>query len=193
MPKLEVANIMLALGGDAGNTVPKYRITAAEVAVLRLIHGNESVTDIEPVGHEERTHRQELTRLTDRYGRNIEGRTQAPAVMQLFPGAAARVFERFEELDDIPAEYYKAETRVSSTAPDKPRQTAKPLDPVEQQPDPAAVAGAATEADAASAASSEAQQQGAEDGAQQGNQTPAEPADGVEDIQDEHTDKDVLS
>jgi hypothetical protein len=116
---MEQANILLALGGDKGNTVPKQGVTAAEVAVLRLIHGDEAVTDIEPTGEDKRTHRQEIGRLTELYGRlQPNGRRSAPAVDALFPGAAARVFETFEELD-LPEEFYKTETRVKAAPREK--------------------------------------------------------------------------
>lgn len=115
---MQTANIMLSLGGDHGTTVPKYNITAAEIAVLRLIHGNDAVRDIEPSGNIERTHREEIDRLRTRYGRakidNGEG-DQVSAVNALFPGAAARVFTSLDELE-IPEEFYKAEKRVKPTA-----------------------------------------------------------------------------
>lgn len=128
---MQIANILLALGGDSGNVVPKYKVTPAEVAVLRLIHGDEAVTDIEPLSADAidedsgrpRTHRQEITRLSHVYGKvQPNGRRAAPAVAQLFPGAAARVFESFDELD-LPDVFFKATGRV------KPAPAAKdPLD-----------------------------------------------------------------
>ena len=80
---MQLARILLALGGDAGNTVPKTGITPSEIAVLRIIHGEESVKEIEPYGQVDRTSRQERQRLVELYGRNIEGRTTARAVDML--------------------------------------------------------------------------------------------------------------
>lgn len=114
---MHTANILLSLGGDNGNVVPKYNITAAEIAVLRHIHGEEAVQDIEPAADINRTSRVERQRLVEAYGRRIDGRFASPAVDALFPGAAARVFETLDELD-LPDEFYKAERRVKSrTAP----------------------------------------------------------------------------
>lgn len=110
---MEVANIVLSLAGDAGNTVPKFNVTAAEIAVLREIHGEEAVHDIEPIGTIERTSRAERQRLTEIYGRMHEGQRRAPAVERLFPGAAARVFETIEELE-LPEDFFKAESRVGA-------------------------------------------------------------------------------
>lgn len=113
---METANILLAIGGDKGNCVPKYGVTAAEVAVLRFLHGEDAVFDIEVIGQVQRTHRQEIARLAEIYGRQDGDRRVSPAVDALFPGAAARVFETFEELE-IPEELYKAETRKTARAP----------------------------------------------------------------------------
>lgn len=97
---MEKGNALVALGGDSGNTVPKYDVTPAEIAVLRVIHGDDAVFDIEKTGTIDRTNRQELARLTEVYGqRQPNGNSAAPAVSALFPGAAARVFESFDELE----------------------------------------------------------------------------------------------
>lgn len=126
---MEIANILLALAGDTGNTVPKHGVTAAEVAVLRVIHGDDAISDIEIIGEAEddgkpRTHRAERARLSERYGRQNEGRWASPAVDMLFPGAAARVFETFDELD-LPEELFKAERPTRATRVAKPAEPAK--------------------------------------------------------------------
>lgn len=114
---MQTANALVALGGDSGNTVPLYGLTVAEIAVLRLIHGNEGVNDIEPVGTVERTHRAERTRLIEKYGKADEtGNFKAPAVEALFPGVAARVFETFAEAE-IDDSFFKASARVGHSAP----------------------------------------------------------------------------
>ncbi|GAA4169072.1 hypothetical protein [Shinella granuli] len=119
---MQTANVMLAIGGDAKNTVPKYGVTAAEVAVLRYIHGEDAVFDIEVTGSVERTHRQEIGRLTEVYGRQEGERRVSPAVADLYPGAAARVFETFDELE-IPDDLYAAAGRKVA-APVKPKKEA---------------------------------------------------------------------
>ena len=124
---MQIANVLLHLSGDAGNTVPKYGVTAAEVAVLRHIHGDDAVVDIEPTGEVTRSHKSERERLLEVFGRNEDGRFAAPAVERLFPGAAARVFERFDELD-LPEDMFKAQTRARATAaPVEEPEVAKPV------------------------------------------------------------------
>lgn len=109
---MQTANILLALGGDTGNTVPKRAVTAAEIAVLRAIHGEGSVTDIEPVGDINQSNRAELGRLRQNYGRAMDSENNS-IVAQLFPGAAARVFETLDELD-LDQSFYKPITRASA-------------------------------------------------------------------------------
>lgn len=113
---MQTANCLVAIGGDDGNKVPKYSVTAAEVAVLRLIHGEGSVSEINITGTVERTHRQEIGRLTEAYGRMEGEKRVSPAVSSLYPGAAARVFEDFRELE-IPEEFYVAKSRKTARDP----------------------------------------------------------------------------
>lgn len=114
---MQIANILVAISGERGNTVPKYDVTPSEVAVLRLLHGDDAVTDIEITGEKKITHRAERDRLAEAYARkNADGRFIAPAVDALFPGAAAALFETFDELD-IPEDFYKAKGRMTPPAP----------------------------------------------------------------------------
>lgn len=110
---MQIANILLAIAGERGNTVPKYDVTPAEVAVLRLLHGEDAVTDIEITGEKKTTHKAERERLNEIFARkNEQGHFFAPAVSQLFPGAAASLFDTFDELD-IPEDFYKAKGRMT--------------------------------------------------------------------------------
>lgn len=98
---MQLANIMLALAGDPGQVIPKFNVTPSEVAVLRVIHGSDAVNDITIVGDVNRTHRTEHERLTLTYGRGINGEIRSPAVDRLFPGAAAKLFDTFDELGGV--------------------------------------------------------------------------------------------
>ena len=114
---MQIANILLALAGERGNTVPKYAVTPSEVAVYRLLHGDDAVTEIEVTGETKIAHKAERDRLSEIFARkNENGQFVAPAVQQLFPGAAATLFENFDELD-IPEDFYKAKSRMVPPAP----------------------------------------------------------------------------
>ena len=128
---MQYAHIMLALGGDGGNQVPKFFVTPAEVLVLQAIHGDQAVTEVDILDFdddrikdnvtkeeiknlENRTNAQDLARLREdyRYARVDDGNGSQLLVMNsLFPGAGAKAPENFSELDSIPDEFYKAEER----------------------------------------------------------------------------------
>lgn len=128
---MQIATITLMLGGDAGNTVQKFDVTPSEIAVLRVIHGDDAVTEIFPTGDVTRTNRAERQRLMERYGRNQpNGQFSAPAIDMLFPGVAARMFDTLDELE-LDESFFKADTRVTS----KPAKVAPA--PVEQGAPPA--------------------------------------------------------
>lgn len=137
MPDIfEIADCHIALGGDQLNTVPRFGVTAGEIAVLQVIHGSDAVHDIIPRGTIERTQRVERDRLKAQYGnaRNSDGRSHVDII---YPGAAARIFERLDELELADAQFKSA-----------PVARANP----EVQAERAAAADAADEAAAASVA-----------------------------------------
>lgn len=122
---MQTANIMVDLGGDNGNQVPKYKATAAEIAVLISIHGESAVHDIEPLGDEEFvdidgeqvrwTNRAELTRLRRIYSTAKDGEDRL-IIDNLFPGSAAQVFETIDELG-LPEEFFKPTARAAAPDP----------------------------------------------------------------------------
>jgi hypothetical protein len=109
---MQLANCLVAVGGDVGNTVPKYDVTAAEIAVLRAIHGEHAVIDIEPTRDIQRGNGEELGRIRANYG-NARDTENNSIVNMLFPGAAARVFQTIDELG-IPEEFFKPTSRATT-------------------------------------------------------------------------------
>lgn len=124
---MQIANCLVAVGGDQGNTVPKYGITATEIAVLRAIHGEDAVKDVEPVGEIQRSNREEISIVKTRYA-NAKDSENNSIVEQLFPGVAARAFETLAELD-LPEDFMKATSRASVTQA-APEPAAAPEDEV---------------------------------------------------------------
>lgn len=80
---MQLINVMLRLGGDVRNTVPKFGITVAEAQLLRAIHGDDALSDVEPLDAEvDITPRKEVERLAEVYtGRDPDGR---PIVLSAF-------------------------------------------------------------------------------------------------------------
>lgn len=127
---MQTANIMLAIGGDRGNTVPKPAVSVAEIALLRAIHGEDAVFDVEPLDAPAMedgvvlSNRAELNRLLRTYdAKDADGNR---IVSLLYPGAAARVFETLDEIG-LPDEYFKPTERSApvKAAPAAPKAKAK--------------------------------------------------------------------
>lgn len=117
---MQLANILLALGGDRGNSVPKTRVTAPEIAVLMAIHGVDAVYDIQPLDEEvKRGVREELDRLRQLYTARDEDNKSLVEVV--YPGRTPALHETIEELE-LPEELFATESRVSA----KPKASAKP-------------------------------------------------------------------
>lgn len=121
---MQRANCLVSLGGDHGNTVPKNLCTAAEIAVLREIHGDDAVNEIEPVDEVKRSNRDERGRLLAIYG-SAKYPDQKPIVETMFPGVAARVFETLGELD-LDESFFKATGRLTAAAPVAPAAAERP-------------------------------------------------------------------
>lgn len=112
---METANVLVALGGDKGNTVVKYGVTAAEIAVLRAIHGDDAISDVDPTGDVVASDREERDRLSDLYGRALD-HTGRQIVGAVFPGVGARLTERLADLGLVPEQY-----KPTARAVPKPR------------------------------------------------------------------------
>jgi hypothetical protein len=95
---MQLANVMVKLGGDNNNIVPKAGVTPAEILVLRHIHGADCVIDIRPAGHDrKRRHEQEYERLSQRYDKAAgaftatAGEERKSVMGTLFPGALRKL------------------------------------------------------------------------------------------------------
>ena len=94
---MELANILLALGGDRNNTVPKYNVTPAEMAVLAAIHGADAVFDIVPTGETvARSFRDERDRLVQLYPAKDEDNNLVVGVV--YPGSSPVLHTTIESL-----------------------------------------------------------------------------------------------
>ena len=131
---MQTANIMLALGGSMGNTVQKFGVTPSEIAVLREIHGEAAVFDIDPQEDVERNSREERSRLHEVYGKP-PGSRELSAVDVLFPGVASRLFETLDELE-IDQSFFKATERARPKAATKAKPSPEPDEVEAEAPAP---------------------------------------------------------
>lgn len=111
---MELANCLVALGGDIENTVPKFDVTPAEVLVLMAIHGKDAVTDVEPTGNSvTRSNAEELARLKFTYP--AKDADNQPVVQRIYSGSRPELHETFAELE-LPETSYKVLQRVKPAA-----------------------------------------------------------------------------
>lgn len=138
---MQLANALLALGGDKGNTVPKYRLTAAEIAILQAIHGSDSVFDIVPLDeHLSVSVREEKTRLLEQYpSRDDDG---ALVVEAVYPGGAPIMHQKIADLQLDSSQFAVTErlapTPVAEVKKAAPKRTTKTKAKEESKDEPAA-------------------------------------------------------
>lgn len=105
---MERAHCMIALGGDKENTVPKI-VTPPEVEILRRIHSDDAVHDIEVIGDTDVSKQQELGRLGYNYGAAADQDNKS-YVMMMYPSHTL-LPTTFAELG-LPETFYKATARA---------------------------------------------------------------------------------
>lgn len=113
---MDYVNLQVAIGGDAGNTVPKFYVPVSEIPVLMALHGPDSLTEFEQVepheGIEELSNGEELQRLHSLYGHVTDGNGDS-VLRQVYPGAGAKVLESIDDIE-IPEGAYKVTERATS-------------------------------------------------------------------------------
>lgn len=108
MAKVELADCVLNIGGDAGNQVPKTAITPAEIAILRAIHGEDSVHSLKPLDAAEVDLHEEMDRLQAFYGWKEEN---ARLIQRVLP-TVSNMPLTLRELR-MPEEYFVALARAA--------------------------------------------------------------------------------
>lgn len=122
MVKMELADCVLNIGGDAGNQVPKTAITPAEIAILRAIHGEDSVHSLKPLGADEVDLHEEMDRLQAFYGWKEEN---TRLIQRVLPTVASMPLT-LRELR-MPEEYFVALARaVPAVDEEAPEETEAP-------------------------------------------------------------------
>lgn len=99
---MQLANIMVRLGGSLLNTVHVANASPAEILVLRAIHGDDAVTDVRPTKFTPKRHDAEFERLATKYDRAASmaapGSEKSPLLSRLFPGAIKKLPERLADV-----------------------------------------------------------------------------------------------
>lgn len=101
MPAFETANVEVRMGGDVKNSVVKYRVTAAEIMILRAIHGDDSIVDVMPLDASDdvkRSNANERARLRGLYTAR-DGESLDLVIDRVWPGAGAYLPSTIAELE----------------------------------------------------------------------------------------------
>ena len=131
---MQLADCLVRLGGDVGNTVPKYGVTAAELALLREIHGPDAVINILPAGEDDLDPNEERERLRATYGgAKSTTDTDRLALDVLYPGANPRLFTSLAEIG-IPETCFAALERAKPDHGQPVGRRAKKSAPAGEQP-----------------------------------------------------------
>jgi len=128
---METASCTVRLGGDLRNTVFKENVTPAEVVLLKAIHGEEAIVDVELTGSDKRPHGDERDRLQQRYGgaKNGDDRT---IFSLIFPSPLTPLPVRFSEIGiEIEGGAKRRQRREAPPAPPEgePEQSEDPENP----------------------------------------------------------------
>lgn len=81
---MHLYNCKVRLSGSLYNEVPKTGITAAEIIVLRVIHGDDAVADITPAGEEKKSSAQLRGELALMYGKALRGIEEIRTINGIF-------------------------------------------------------------------------------------------------------------
>lgn len=133
-------NCRVRLLGNPLNEVPKTEITAAEIEVLRALHGNDAVVGITEVGEVKRTSAQERELIYSRYAspatamaeqvekkrtliRNLFGHDRLPLPTELEGNPEPSDDDDFE----LPEDNVSAEAKITVLSEPKPRRVRVPV------------------------------------------------------------------
>jgi hypothetical protein len=85
---MQIAIVEILLNGNVQHTVTRP-VTAAEILILRQIHGQDAVINPVELSTVKRSNLDEISRLKAEYGSNV--------FTQVYPGAAPKLPETFAE------------------------------------------------------------------------------------------------
>lgn len=88
------------LGGSVLNQVSKLGVSAAEVIILRTLHGGDAVNRLVPIRNDKTPHAQERDRLDRLYGPALGKLTPAQSVTSLFGPAHTKLPVKIDDVED---------------------------------------------------------------------------------------------
>lgn len=109
------------LSGSLYNEVPKFDVTAAEVHILRLLHGNDSIANLEETGKNKIGQAEERDRLIELYGPGLSAMRQLREMPnQAFAGVFGIGGRLPEDIPGTPKAAPKVAAKAPVDEPDEP-------------------------------------------------------------------------
>lgn len=111
---MQFARCKVRLSGDMGTVIEKAPVSPAEVALLKVIHGDDAVFDVQLTGNgnDKTPHAEELARLRAEYTAVDDGGNLI--IDKIFPGLGARLPVDFADIGI--AVGYAAEAKAAAAA-----------------------------------------------------------------------------
>lgn len=112
MESVKVYDCTVRLGGGLLHTVPKSRISAQEIRLLKHIHGDDAIVGVKELGHLDGwTVNEELNSLAERYSQEPDKRDGVKMVEKVF-GVVLSDFDSWLLAREEERERQEAETEV---------------------------------------------------------------------------------
>ena len=117
---MQVVTCDVHIGGDRNHVVVKTGVTVAEIEILRVIHGNDAVLNIQPTKQDTRKHAEELDRLRRIYKRRMPGSDSKGTkniVDVVYPGPRPNLPATLKDIGvEYPTEAAQARTKKKAVA-----------------------------------------------------------------------------
>lgn len=126
---MQLYECVVRLGGSLLNEVRKSDVTAAEITVLRALHGgNDTVVQIKPTSTVKRDDYEERDRLNTVYGRALAKEQHLGSLDRLFGHETVPLPQSIRGVDSLPAPKTGRRARVEKTEPDvEPEDADEPI------------------------------------------------------------------
>ncbi len=114
--RMQHADILVRINGDARHTSPRYNVSAAEINLLMAIHGDDAIVEVNQIpGSVEVDPRELLERMATFY--TAKDADDRPILASVYPGARPQLVQTIKALG-LPAVAFKAVERAKPMEPD---------------------------------------------------------------------------
>ncbi len=114
--RMQHADILVRINGDARHTSPRYNVSAAEINLLMAIHGDDAIVEVNQIpGSVDIDPRDLLERMATFY--TAKDADDRPILASVYPGNRPQLVQTIKALN-LPAVAFKAVERAKPMEPD---------------------------------------------------------------------------